>query len=77
MLAIIPQIRFHGPFPGAAHDEYRPSLRTFYRDDRDWIHPFVSKNRNYRIECVTTRIPSGPGMMHIASQRVVATVQAA
>lgn len=41
------------------------------------IPGFVSKNRHYRVQCVTTRIPYGTGIMHVATQRVVATGKAA
>lgn len=50
---------------------------VFHRDAHAWIPGFVSKNRHYRVECVTTRIPHGTGIMHVATQRVVATGQAA
>jgi hypothetical protein len=50
---------------------------VFYRDDRAWIEDFVGKNRNYRIDCLITRIPYGAGTMHLASQRICRTEQAA
>lgn len=50
---------------------------VFHRDAYEWIPGFVSKNRHYRIECVTTRVPYGTGVLNIATQRVVATGQAA
>jgi hypothetical protein len=44
----------------------------FYRDNLDWIGPFIAKNRHYRIEGITRRIPHGRGFMNISTQRVVA-----
>ena len=43
----------------------------FYRDQHEWIGNFVSKNRHYRIEAGTERIPLGTGFMNIATQRIV------
>jgi hypothetical protein len=43
---------------------------VFYRDDRDWIEPFVAKHRHYRIEPVTERIPHGNGFLTVARQRI-------
>lgn len=50
---------------------------VFHREAHAWIPGFVSKNRRYRIECVTSRVPYGTGIMNVATQRVVATGQAA
>jgi len=50
---------------------------VFHRDAQAWIPGFVAKNRHYRIECVTSRLPYGTGIMNVAIQRVVATGQAA
>jgi hypothetical protein len=50
---------------------------VFYRDHHDWIETFIAKNRDYRIEAVTARIPYGSGFMDIATQRVVARRDAA
>lgn len=44
---------------------------VFYRDNYKWIGDFVAKNRHYRIEAVTDRIPHGAGIMNISTQRVV------
>ena len=44
---------------------------VFYRDDHEWIGDFVAKNRYYRIEAVTDRIPYGTGLMNISTQRIV------
>ncbi|WP_092118656.1 hypothetical protein [Bradyrhizobium erythrophlei] len=50
---------------------------VFHRDAHAWIPGFVSKNRHYRIECVTSRVPHGTGIMNVATQRVIAKSQAA
>jgi hypothetical protein len=50
---------------------------VFHRDAHAWIPRFVSTNRHYRIECVTSRVPHGTGIMNVATQRVVATGNAA
>jgi Protein of unknown function (DUF4238) len=44
---------------------------VFYRDNSAWIPRFIAKNRHYRIEVVTERIPHGTGFLNIATQRVV------
>ncbi|KAA0070455.1 DUF4238 domain-containing protein [Tardiphaga sp. P9-11] len=44
---------------------------VFYRDQLDWIPRFIEKNRAYRIESVTARVPSGTGFLNIASQMIV------
>jgi hypothetical protein len=44
---------------------------VFYRDDSAWIPSFIAKNRHYRIEAVTDRIPQGTGFLNIATQRIV------
>jgi hypothetical protein len=43
----------------------------FYRDDHEWIRRFVAKNRYYRVEAVTDRIPYGTGFMNMSTQRIV------
>jgi hypothetical protein len=43
----------------------------FFRDNLDWIVPFVEKNRHYRIEGLTQRIPHGTGFLHVSTQRIV------
>ncbi len=45
----------------------------FYRDNADWILPFVSKNRHYRIEGITQKIPQGTGFLNVSTQRIVST----
>jgi hypothetical protein len=44
---------------------------VFYRDDLDWVEPFVAKHRHFRIEGVTDRLPYGRGFAIIARQRIV------
>jgi Protein of unknown function (DUF4238) len=44
---------------------------VFYRDDHEWIGDFVAKDRYYRIEAVTDRIPYGTGFRNISTQRIV------
>jgi hypothetical protein len=44
---------------------------VFYRDASAWIPNFIAKNRHYRIEVVTERIPYGTGFLNIATQRIV------
>jgi hypothetical protein len=44
----------------------------FYQADHDWIEPFVSRNRHYRIEPVTSRIPDGRGFLVTSTSRIVA-----
>jgi hypothetical protein len=44
---------------------------VFYRDNHEWIGDFVAKNRHYRIEAITDRIPYGTGYMNISTQRIV------
>jgi hypothetical protein len=44
---------------------------VFYRDNHKWIGDFVAKNRHYRIEAITDRIPYGTGYMNISTQRIV------
>jgi hypothetical protein len=45
----------------------------FFRDDRDWIKPFVSKNRYYRVEGITQSLPVGTGFFNVSTQRIVST----
>jgi len=44
---------------------------VFYRDNLAWIANFVGKNRHYRIEAVTERIPIGRGFLNRATRRIV------
>jgi hypothetical protein len=46
---------------------------VFYRDDHPWIQSFITKNRRYRIEPYTQKVPIANGIMQISTQRVVAT----
>jgi hypothetical protein len=43
----------------------------FYRDDLDWIAPFVTKNRYYRAEGTTQSIPHGRGFLNVSTQCIV------
>jgi hypothetical protein len=44
---------------------------VFYRDDRSWIKPFVTKNRHYRIETKVSKLPHGMGFAVVSSQQIV------
>ena len=47
---------------------------VFYRDDSPWVLPFVTKNRQYRIEPFTHKLPTPTGTLLISTQRIVASV---
>jgi hypothetical protein len=42
----------------------------FYRDDHDWVEPFVAKNRHYRIETVTQTLSRDTGDLVVSTQRI-------
>jgi Protein of unknown function (DUF4238) len=42
----------------------------FYRDDHDWVEPFVAKNRHYRIETVTQTLSRDTGDLIVSTQRI-------
>jgi len=44
---------------------------VFYNNNLPRIPAFIAKNRHYRIEVVTERIPVGTGFLNIATQRIV------
>ncbi|UPJ78802.1 DUF4238 domain-containing protein [Bradyrhizobium sp. 183] len=44
----------------------------FFRDDGDWIESFVAKNRHYRIEPVTNKLPHASGHVLISTHRILA-----
>lgn len=46
---------------------------VFYRDDLDWVVPFISKHRYYHVEGVTQRIPHGSGFLNVSTQRIIST----
>lgn len=46
---------------------------VFYRDDRPWVQRFVAKNRQYRIEPFTQKLPMPTGTIQISTQRIVAS----
>jgi hypothetical protein len=45
---------------------------VFYRDDRPWVRPFVTKNRHYRIEPHTHKLTTPTGTLLVSTLRVVA-----
>ena len=45
---------------------------VFYSNNLPWIADFIAKNRHYRIEVVTDKVPVGTGFLNIATQRIVA-----
>jgi len=45
---------------------------VFHRDDRPWVRPFVEKNRFFRVEAQTSRVPTPTGELMISTQKVVA-----
>ena len=44
----------------------------FFREDRNWIEGFVAKNRRYRIEPVTHKLPHGGGHLLVSTHRILA-----
>jgi hypothetical protein len=46
---------------------------VFYRDDNPWVKPFVAKNRQYRIEPFTQKLPTPKGILQISTQKIVAS----
>ena len=49
---------------------------VFYRDHRPWIQPFIAKNRYYRVEAMTSRVPTATGSLLISSQTIAANGRA-
>ena len=49
---------------------------VFYRDDRPWVRPFVSRNRHYRIEPHISRVAAPNGTFLVSTQRIVASTPA-
>jgi hypothetical protein len=43
----------------------------FFRDNHTWVEGFVSKNRRFRIEPVTHKIPHGTGHLLVSTHRVL------
>jgi hypothetical protein len=43
----------------------------FFRDDRKWVEGFVSRNRRYRIEPVTHKLPRGTGHLLVSTHRIL------
>lgn len=46
---------------------------VFYRDNFDWVVPFISKNRGYHVEGITQRIPHERGFLNVSTQRILST----
>jgi hypothetical protein len=46
---------------------------VFYRDDHPWVRPFVARNRHYRIEPHTERLPTPTGILRVFTQRIAAS----
>jgi hypothetical protein len=44
---------------------------VFYNNNLPWIPGFIAKNRHYRIDAVSERIPLRTGFLNIATQRIV------
>jgi hypothetical protein len=44
---------------------------VFYRDDHPWVRPFVSRNRHYRIEPHTDRLPTPTGAFLVSRLGIV------
>jgi Protein of unknown function (DUF4238) len=42
----------------------------FFRDDHHWVKSFVKKNANYWIEPVSSKIPTGNGIMTVSTVRI-------
>jgi hypothetical protein len=45
---------------------------VFYRDDLQWVRPFIVKNRHYRIEPHTHKVATPNGILMVSTQEVVA-----
>ena len=43
---------------------------VFFRDQSDWVAPFLAKNRVFRLEPRTTQIPVDRGFMNISTMRI-------
>jgi hypothetical protein len=73
--------QFRTPRSFELHEINRLIVRSaedmvFYSNNFPWIPKFIAKNRHYRIEAITERIPLGTGFLNIATQRIVAHPQA-
>jgi len=44
--------------------------QVYYRDDKEWVMPFISKNAGYWIEPITARIPTHKGELIWSSMRI-------
>jgi hypothetical protein len=46
---------------------------VFFRDRRDWVVPFLTKNARFRIEATTKKVPFGESFMNISSMAIAPT----
>jgi Protein of unknown function (DUF4238) len=46
---------------------------VFFRDHRDWVVPFLTKNARFRIEATTNKVPFREGTMNISSMAIAHT----
>lgn len=46
---------------------------VFFRDHRDWVVPFLTKNARFRIEATTKKVPFGEGILNISSMDLAST----
>ncbi len=44
----------------------------FYRDNSAWVPKFIAKNRHYRVEMITSKVPTNNGVFLISTERIVA-----
>lgn len=43
---------------------------VFFRDDAAWVKRFVSKNRYYRVEPITYKVPTNTGSFLVSTQKI-------
>jgi hypothetical protein len=82
-IRIRPDIRLSGAQTDLTFQQFRSKQHTlrclvrcaedivFYRNNSNCVAPFIAKNRYYRVEGITRRIPHGRGFMNISTQRIV------
>ena len=46
---------------------------VFYRDDFPWVRKFIKRNRHYRVEMATDKLPTKKGTFVVFRQRIVAS----
>jgi hypothetical protein len=44
---------------------------VFYRDDSPWISKFIARNRHYRVEPVTRKLPTSKGTFMVSTLRIM------